>query len=160
MFARGTGDRSGGGGGQRAPRSTLHEPSDRRHRRRLASLAILCGLLVAACSGGGPQGSTDTAAGKELWGTNCAMCHGVNGEGVSAPSLNSQEFLTGVTDEQMDDIIRHGVQGSAMPAWWDGSGGSLTEQQISDIVAYVRSWQSAAPSCPDWQVPDCASASG
>jgi len=96
----------------------------------------------------------------ELWGTNCAMCHGVNGEGVSAPSLNSQEFLTGTTDQQMDDIIRHGVQGSAMSAWWNGAGGSLTEQQIRDIVAYVRSWEPAAPSCPDWQVPDCASASG
>ena len=87
------------------------------------------------------------------------MCHGVNGEGVSGPSLNSQEFLTSTTDEQMDDIIRHGVQGSAMSAWWDGSGGSLSEQQIRDIVGYVRSWQPAAPSCPAWQVPDCASAS-
>ena len=112
-----------------------------------------------ACSGGGPQSSADTTAGEELWGANCAMCHGVNGEGVSAPSLNSQEFLTGTTDEQMDHLISNGVQGTAMPAWSEGSGGSLTEQEIRDIVAYVRSWQPAAPSCPDWQVPDCASPS-
>ena len=91
---------------------------------------------------------------------NCATCHGVNGEGVSAPALNSQEFLTSTTDDQMDDIIKHGVQGSTMPAWWSESGGSLSDQQIRNIIAYVRSWEPTAPSCPTWQIPHCASAGG
>ena len=54
---------------------------------------------------------------------NGATCHGVNGAGVSAPALNSQEFLTSTTDDQMDDIIKHGVQGTTMSAWWNESGG-------------------------------------
>ena len=34
--------------------------------------------------------------GHSLWGLNCTSCHGVIGEGVSAPALNSQQFLQNV----------------------------------------------------------------
>ncbi len=98
------------------------------------------------------------ASGQQLWGLNCSSCHGVNGEGVSAPALNSQEFLTSTTDEQMAGIIRGGIPGTEMPAWWNEYGGPLTDQQIESIVAYVRSWEPTAPSCPDWRTPSCAAA--
>jgi len=98
-------------------------------------------------------------SGLQLWGLNCASCHGVSGEGVTAPALNSQEFLTSTTDEQMAGIIRGGIPGTAMPAWWNEYGGPLTDQQIESVVAYVRSWQPTAPTCPDWRTPVCAVAS-
>jgi mono/diheme cytochrome c family protein len=97
-------------------------------------------------------------SGQQLWGLNCASCHGVNGEGVTAPALNSQGFLTSTTDEQMAGIIRGGVPGTAMPAWWNEYGGPLTDQQIESVVAYVRSWEPTAPTCPDWRTPSCAAA--
>ena len=65
------------------------------------------------------------ASGAQLWGLNCAACHGLNGQGVSAPALNSQEFFQGTTDEQIAGIIRGGVPGTAMPAWWNEYGGPL-----------------------------------
>jgi len=107
--------------------------------------------------------SQDTAlmgSGAQLWGLNCAACHGLNGQGVSAPALNSQEFFQGTSDEQIAGIVRGGVPGTAMPAWWNEYGGPLTDQQIAEVVAYIRSWQKTAPSCPDWRTPSCPGAGG
>lgn len=88
--------------------------------------------------------------GGQLWGLNCASCHGVSGEGVSAPALNSQQFLTSVTDEQIHGIVAGGIPGTAMPAWWNEFGGPLTDQQIAAVVAFLRSWEKDAPSVPNW----------
>jgi mono/diheme cytochrome c family protein len=98
------------------------------------------------------------ASGVQLWGLNCASCHGVQGFGVSAPALNSQEFLTSTSDEQMRGIIRGGIPGTQMPAWWNEYGGPLTDQQIRSVVAYIRSWEPNAPTCPDWRTPVCSAA--
>lgn len=91
------------------------------------------------------------SSGGELWGQDCSSCHGKQGEGVSAPALNSQQFLTTVTDQQIQGIIAGGIPGTEMPAWWNEYGGSLTDQQMAALVAYIRSWQPTAPSRPDWR---------
>jgi mono/diheme cytochrome c family protein len=91
--------------------------------------------------------------GRTLWSVDCSSCHGDNGQGVSAPALNSKEFLGSVSDDQMHHIIQSGVPGSAMPAWWDEFGGPLTDDQISALVAHIRSWEKTAPSRPDWRNP-------
>lgn len=95
------------------------------------------------------------SSGQQLWAINCAACHGTNGQGVDAPALNSQEFFEGTSDEQIAGIVRGGVPGTAMPAWWNEYGGPLTDQQIAEVVAYIRSWEKTAPSCPDWRTPSC-----
>jgi mono/diheme cytochrome c family protein len=99
------------------------------------------------------QSAALIAGGHQLWSLNCATCHGVNGEGVNAPALNSQQFLTGASDQQIHGIIAGGVPGTAMPAWWNEYGGPLTDQQIAEVVAYLRSWQKTAPNRPDWRSP-------
>jgi mono/diheme cytochrome c family protein len=91
--------------------------------------------------------------GHQLWVLNCGSCHGDRGQGVDAPALNSQQFLTGINDEQMHRIVAAGITGTAMPAWWNEFGGPLTDEQIAAVVAYVRSWQKTAPSRPDWRTP-------
>jgi mono/diheme cytochrome c family protein len=91
--------------------------------------------------------------GHELWGTNCMSCHGITGEGGSAPALNSQEFLTSVNDDQINGIIAGGIPGTAMPAWLNDYGGPLTDEQIAALVTYFRSWEKNAPSVPNWRTP-------
>jgi mono/diheme cytochrome c family protein len=78
-------------------------------------------------------------------------CHGVTGQGVDAPALNSQQFLGSVSDEQIRSIIRGGVPGTAMPAWLSDYGGPLTDQEIAALVTYIRSWEPTAPNRPDWR---------
>jgi mono/diheme cytochrome c family protein len=99
------------------------------------------------------QNAAQVAAGGQLWSLNCAECHGTTGQGVSAPALNSQQFLGSVSDQQIRGIIAGGVPGTPMPAWLSDYGGPLTEQQIEALVVYLRSWEATAPSRPDWRTP-------
>lgn len=94
-----------------------------------------------------------TTMGRELWTQSCASCHGINGEGVDAPALNSKQFLEATTDLQVHHLTASGVPGTEMPAWWIQLGGSMTDEQIQALVAYIRSWEDAAPDRPDWRTP-------
>jgi uncharacterized cupredoxin-like copper-binding protein len=91
------------------------------------------------------------SGGRVIWNANCATCHGVNGEGGEGPALNAKEFLSAISDEQMHRIVAAGITGTDMPAWLADFGGPLTDQQIAEVVAFVRSWQATAPSCPDFR---------
>jgi mono/diheme cytochrome c family protein len=85
------------------------------------------------------------AAGRELYVENCAACHGENGEGDLAPALNSQELLKTTSDEALYSLTRTGVPGSIMPAWGQTFGGPFTDEQIAQLVTFIRSWEPAAP---------------
>lgn len=100
------------------------------------------------------------SSGHQLWGLNCSSCHGDHGQGVTAPALNSKQFLSGITDDQMHRIVASGITGTPMPSWWNEFGGPLTDEQIAAVVAYVRSWERTAPSRPDWRNPTGGSGSG
>jgi len=92
--------------------------------------------------------------GRQLWASNCAVCHGATGEGGSGfPALNSKEFLESTLDEQIHHLIATGIPGTDMPAWWNEFGGPLTDEQIRALVAFIRSWEATAPSRPDWRSP-------
>jgi mono/diheme cytochrome c family protein len=89
--------------------------------------------------------------GQQLFSQNCAACHGANGEGVIGPALNSQQFLSLVTDDQIRSIISTGIPGSQMSAYSQEFFGPLTEDQIDSIASYLRSWEENAPDRPDWR---------
>jgi mono/diheme cytochrome c family protein len=84
-------------------------------------------------------------AGQDLYGENCASCHGDNGEGGVGPALNSQELLKLTQDEALFSLTRTGVPGTIMPAWGQTFGGPFTDQQITQMVAFIRHWEPTAP---------------
>ncbi len=90
-------------------------------------------------------------SGEALWSLNCASCHGLRGEGGTAPALNSQQFLASVTDEQFQLLVSVGVPGTQMNAYSQDFGGPLTSEQIKALAIYVRSWEDNAPDRPDWR---------
>lgn len=82
------------------------------------------------------------AAGEQLFSLACTQCHGSVGQGTPmAPSLNNQQFLAQTPDAAIKQIIAGGVPGTAMPAW----GTRLTDNDLSALVAYIRSWEPTAP---------------
>lgn len=97
--------------------------------------------------------SSLAAEGETVWGFNCASCHGEQGEGLTAPALNSSQFLESATDDQINLLIAVGIPGSAMPAFSQDFAGPLTSEQIKGIVTYIRSWEDEAPDVPDWRNP-------
>jgi hypothetical protein len=65
------------------------------------------------------------------------------GEGVIAPALNNQEFLSAASNGYIMATISIGRQGTKMPSWGYGSDEypALTTTQRKDLVAWIRSWQ-------------------
>lgn len=87
----------------------------------------------------------DVSEGQSLFNTYCTLCHGKQGEGVDGPPLNDKQFLAETGDQTIFSLISSGVPATQMPAWNQMHGGPLTDQQVSQIVAFIRNWQPNAP---------------
>jgi cbb3-type cytochrome c oxidase subunit III len=83
--------------------------------------------------------------GRSLYEENCAMCHGGDGEGIDGPALNDSNLLTETADETLFSVISSGVPNTEMPAWNQEHGGPFTNQQILQMVAFIRGWEKDAP---------------
>jgi cytochrome c oxidase cbb3-type subunit III len=83
----------------------------------------------------------DVAAGAKVYTTNCEACHGKDGWADKlAPSLAGQTFQQTASDAYIRHMARNGRMGTTMAAF------TLTDQQVNDLVTYVRSlYTPAAP---------------
>lgn len=129
------------------------------HRRtiELAALLLLVVLGLAACGGSGtpaaakPPGGAggDIAKGKELFAGTCAACHGPDARGLPnlGKDLTTSTFVKDQNDQQLVEFIKKGRQpgepgnttGVAMPP--KGGNPALTDKDLADIVAYIRTLQ-------------------
>ncbi len=80
----------------------------------------------------------DANRGRALFQTTCVACHGNEGEGLTAPSLTTSAFVAGASDQELFDTIAGGRIAKGMPAWASSAGGLYSEDQIFDLMAYVR----------------------
>jgi mono/diheme cytochrome c family protein len=85
------------------------------------------------------------SAGQKLFTKSCSPCHGSDGEGDVGPSLNDKQFLSTTPDDTIFSIISSGVPGTEMPAWNQSHGGPLTDEDVTQLVAFVRAWEPNAP---------------
>jgi mono/diheme cytochrome c family protein len=103
-----------------------------------------------------PSGSADTASaapdaarGKLQFENYCVSCHGPRGEGdgpvaASLPPpkparLGDRAYMSAKTDDYLFQVIKGGgasVGRSPLMAPW---GGTLSDAQIRDVIAYIRS---------------------
>lgn len=112
--------------------------------RSVATLILILGVSVPAFSGARavpqpsrpPQADLDSA--KQMFETSCASCHGFDAGGGVGPNIQRVPANRG--DDEVVKIIKNGVPGTGMPAF----GGTLTDAQTMQIVAYIRSLASAA----------------
>jgi mono/diheme cytochrome c family protein len=96
---------------------------------------VSSGITAPTSAAGKNSGDGNDAA--VLFRRNCAGCHGPDGKGikgVGTPNFTDPAFLRAVSADQMSSAIHNGKNGR-MPAW----SGKLSEEQISSLVAYVRS---------------------
>ena len=84
-------------------------------------------------------------AGAGLYAENCDACHGEQGEGLVGPPLNSRELLRTTPDDLLFSLTRTGVPGTNMPAWGQAFGGPFTDEQVDQLIAYLRAWEPTAP---------------
>jgi mono/diheme cytochrome c family protein len=80
-------------------------------------------------------------AGADTYKAKCAMCHGATGTGnagMKVPPFKSPNAIK-ATDAALSASIKNGTGTGAikMPAY----AGKLTDAQIKDVVAYIRTLQ-------------------
>jgi len=95
--------------------------------------------------------------GRRIYTEQCVACHGAAGEGGSGTALNDKNLLKNTLDDIFYSVIRSGVPSTQMPAWSVDFGGPLTDEDIRDVVAFVRAWEPTAPEIePEVFEPDSA----
>jgi mono/diheme cytochrome c family protein len=73
-----------------------------------------------------------------LYGANCAGCHGAGGTHGPAMALADPLYLTIADDSTLRSTIANGRPGTAMSAFSQKEGGTLTDEQIDSIVRGIR----------------------
>jgi mono/diheme cytochrome c family protein len=88
-----------------------------------------------------PHDLVATHPGKVLYEKNCAVCHGDHGNSgrwTSGMNVQPRDFTSergrALTRDTMVDAVTHGRPGTAMASF----AGQLHEQQIGDVVDYIR----------------------
>ena len=93
--------------------------------------------MALAVAWGGLSAQHETAAdiedGGRVFGNTCANCHGPDGDQVAGIDLGRGQFRRALSDQDLNQIIRNGIPGTAMPA------SNFSEEQAARVVAYLRS---------------------
>jgi ubiquinol-cytochrome c reductase cytochrome b subunit len=91
------------------------------------------------------QGSATSGNGAKVFASNCASCHGAQGQGLPGtfPPLANNPVVTGDANKVIG-IVLGGLHGSIsvsgatyngqMPAWK----GTLSNKDVSDVITYIR----------------------
>jgi putative heme-binding domain-containing protein len=120
----------------------------------LTALAIVVMALTAVCAAddrnplaGDPKAAK---AGGYQFRINCALCHGLGAHGGGrGPDLTRAQKKHTHSDAEMFQVTSNGIPGTAMPAnGTNGQGVGMTDEEIWQIIAYIRSVEVKAPAKP------------
>jgi mono/diheme cytochrome c family protein len=110
---------------------------------RIFTFALSAMFIIGAA----PAMADDADAGRTTFQQLCAMCHGQTGQGDGAASaaltpkprdMSDSEWQASVDDEYLTKVIREGGPAVGLSPQMMGFGRNLNEQQIENVVAYIR----------------------
>lgn len=97
----------------------------------------------------------DAEHGQQAFTTFCARCHGPAGEGTATKSGSSKlgsivdpSYLALISNQGLRSITIAGRPHDGMPDWRTDAAQPLTDQQITDIVAWLASKRVSNPGQP------------
>jgi disulfide bond formation protein DsbB len=141
------------------------------HTRTLsiATILVLLVVLASACAGGAPPAAApsqskpaaakpaaktaakagDAGRGQVLYSQSCTACHGPDAKGLPGlgKDMTTSAFIKDQSDQQLLDFVKKGrpigdpanTTNVDMPA--KGGNPALTDAQLLDIIAFMRSLQ-------------------
>ena len=95
--------------------------------------------------------------GQQAYGTFCARCHGVSGEGTGDAQAPSQShlgsivdptYLALISDQSLRSITIAGRPDEGMPDWRNDAAQPMTDQQLTDILAWLAAKRITNPGQP------------
>jgi cytochrome c oxidase cbb3-type subunit III len=112
---------------------------------RSPHLLVACCVLATGCNWPGrpdradrPVPDNQVVKFEALYGRYCAGCHGADGKLGPAPPLNDPLFRAGVSEKELERVIRSGRPGTPMPAFAADQGGPLTPVQIQVLLCEIK----------------------
>ncbi len=116
------------------------------------SLLFLCLIPRSIADDRNPLANDPKAAkaGEYEFRINCALCHGLGAHGGGrGPDLTRAQKKHVHSDAEMFQVISNGIPGTAMPAnGTNGQGVGMTDEEIWQIITYIRSVEVKASSKP------------
>ena len=107
--------------------------------------AVACAVLAPVVLGAGVvarmpiqdrPGQSDRAViatGARVYATNCAPCHGANGDLVTGVDLRRGQFKTVSSDEDLQRFFTTGRPAAGMPAF-----NTLVPREVAGVIAFIR----------------------
>lgn len=86
-------------------------------------------------------GEKELAEGKEIYITNCKVCHGDNGEGLVGPNFTDKYWIHGGSINDLFKTIKYGVPDKGMISWQ----AQLKPGMIQKVASYILSFQGTNP---------------
>ncbi|MGK7389975.1 MAG: cbb3-type cytochrome c oxidase N-terminal domain-containing protein [Candidatus Cyclobacteriaceae bacterium M2_1C_046] len=83
----------------------------------------------------------DLITGKELYGINCAPCHGPDGGGTIGPNLTDKYWIHGGSVKDIFATIKYGVPSKGMIPWES----QLTPKQMQQLSSYLITLEGTTP---------------
>jgi cytochrome c oxidase cbb3-type subunit 3 len=96
----------------------------------------VCVGLAFACAA---AAQSDVAAGRKIFESQCALCHGQTGGGGRGPSLARPKLSKAPDDAALRRVISNGIE-PEMPAAWQ-----LNPKEVANVAAFVRSLGALPP---------------
>ena len=101
-------------------------------------------LLASACTASAH--AQDAVPGKATYSQNCLVCHGVKGKGngPSGRALDPKptDFTSAVpNDDEWFKATKLGTKAIGKSNNMEGFGSKLTDQQIKDVLTYVKTFK-------------------
>jgi len=108
------------------------------HNRLAAALVCSCLFLFGTSFHGQdrPLAGPTQDQGAQLFGSNCAFCHGADGKGGRGPAIATLPKVIALSDEALIGIVHNGEADQGMPGFPD-----LGDQGTKAVVQYLRTLQ-------------------
>jgi cytochrome c oxidase cbb3-type subunit 3 len=85
--------------------------------------------------------ANEIAQGKEIFQTNCIICHGKEGQGGAGPNLTDDYWLHGGGIKNIFKTIKYGVPEKGMIAWES----QLSPKQIQQVASFILTLRGTHP---------------
>ena len=99
----------------------------------LTALALLSPAICQVLAQPNASTAVNIAAGKAIFQSHCALCHGLDGGGGRGPDLRRPKLDRAPDDEALKSLILNGIPPEMPDGWY------LSPEDIANVAAFVRS---------------------